>query len=105
MPSEAELKEITVFSQDIPFADNGINAPTIFVDDIRGAGAVSGIVRLNLIENRFDPVSNTLTAKVVAVLAVPLEMVQGWGPFFVKHFPRPENIDSPQSISAQQVDG
>ncbi|MGN6848104.1 MAG: hypothetical protein ACTHJK_01295 [Sphingomicrobium sp.] len=76
-----------VNAAEVPFASSGIEAPTYFVDDIRGAGVINGVVRLNLVENRVEAGTNKFSSKIVAVLAVPLEMLRNWGPFLTRHFP------------------
>ena len=81
-----ELQAVLVRPEEAPWATEGTEALTIFADDIRGASVLGGIARLNLVEHRVNPVTNELTTKVVAVLAVPVETAVNWGPFFTKHF-------------------
>ena len=71
-----ELQAVLVRPEEAPWATEGTEALTIFADDIRGASVLGGIARLNLVEHRVNPVTNELTTKVVAVLAVPVECQQ-----------------------------
>ena len=83
---DEHMEGVVVRPEDAPWATDGVEVPTIFVDDIKGASVLTGIARLNLVEHRLNPVTNELSTKIVAVLAVPLEAVVSWGPFFTKHF-------------------
>jgi hypothetical protein len=42
---------------------------------------------MNLVENRIDPTTEQIQSKIVAIVAVPYNMLQNWGPFLTKHFP------------------
>jgi len=83
---EDQMEGLVVRPEDAPWATDGFEAPTIFVDDIRGASVFGNVARLNLVEHRVNPITNELSTKIVAVLAVPLETAVNWGPFFTKHF-------------------
>ncbi|WP_155264800.1 hypothetical protein [Sphingomonas segetis] len=83
---DEELEGMVVRPEEAPWATDGVEVPTIYADDIRGASVLAGVARLNLVEHRLNPVTNELTTRIVAVLAVPLETVVNWGPFFTKHF-------------------
>lgn len=86
MGKAPDKEYVEIEAAKVPFASNGMEAPTILVDDIRGAGVLGGVARMNLVENRVDPITSQVAHRVVAVLAVPLESVVNWGPFLTKHF-------------------
>jgi len=73
-----------VKAKDIPFANDGIDSQTIYVDVIRGAVIVGDVAKINLVEHRADVISGSLKAVIVATIVVPKSQLKNWGDFFHK---------------------
>ncbi len=77
-------------AKDIPFATDGLSAPPIYVDVIRGALVIGDIAKVNLIEHRVDAHSGEPRAVHVATLILPSSQLAAWGSFFTKLAEGPE---------------
>jgi hypothetical protein len=86
MANQIETKVIGMEASAVPFSSDGMDVPTLFVDDIRGVSVLGNVARLNLVEARVDPITSELKHRLVAVLAVPVDYVVNWGPFLARHF-------------------
>jgi hypothetical protein len=69
---------------EIPFATNGLSAPVIYADYIRGTMIASGVAKLNLVDNRVDALSNEVKSVHVGTIVVPIAQVKAWGVFLTK---------------------
>lgn len=78
---------IEMKAQDIPFATDGLSAPTIFAEDFRGLMVTNGVAKLNLVENRVNTLTGDVVAVHVATLIIPANMANNWGKFLVRNFP------------------
>ena len=94
---------MTLKADEVPFATNGIEVPTIFADVIRGVTILGGVARLNLVEYKADVSDDTFKAKHVATIALPAEQVRAWGEFFTKLWG--EITDLPEEADVQPKDG
>jgi hypothetical protein len=63
---------------DIPFATSGIEAPTFFVDYIRGTLISSGVVKLNFVENKLDAMEKDVKSTHVVTLVTPIDQIRAW---------------------------
>ena len=79
-----DAKSLNLKAEEIPFATNGLNSPTIYVDVIRGAAVMGEVSKLSLIEHRIDAVEDALKAIHVGTLVVPTSQLRSWGVFFTK---------------------
>jgi len=77
----AESKTFTLNPDDIPFATNGIDQPTFYVDSIRGSIVTPDVVKLNMIDIRVEPVSAGVIAKHVCTIIVPRVQIRAWAKF------------------------
>jgi hypothetical protein len=95
-----EIETVEMKAAEIPFGIDPLSAPTIYAEDIRGVSIIAGVAKLNIVENRVDPLTKKVSSRVVAVLAVPLEMIQNWGPYLSRHFPKEESPPKPSASDA-----
>lgn len=65
----------------IPFATNGLQAPTFFVDAIRGTMKTKDVCKLNLVEYRVDALTDSLVAIHVCSLVLPTSQLGAWAEF------------------------
>jgi hypothetical protein len=79
-----EMISIAAKSSEIPFATTSLDAPSFFVEDIRGAMISEGMAKLNLIEYRMNAITQELRAVHVATVILPAHKVGSWGRFLVK---------------------
>lgn len=85
---------------EIPFATDGLKAPTFYVEDIRGAMSSDGVVKLNLVDYRVNVVTDELVAIHVATLVLPANKLGGWS----RYLHRLTTIDAEQSKSPEEPD-
>lgn len=69
---------------DVPWATDGIDAPTYFVENIRGAMVSRGFIKLNMIEHRFDAVEQTVKAVHVVTIVTPIDQTRAWAKYLTE---------------------
>ena len=84
LPDAFPVGEFTLKADEIPWATNGLNAPTIFCDIIRGSAVMGGVTKISLVENRVDVMEEAVRAIHVATIIVPTPQLRGWGSYFTK---------------------
>lgn len=85
---------IELLANEIPFATDGLSAPVIYAEDIRGLMVVNGVVKLNLVENRVNVLTNEVVSIHVATLVVPANQARNWGRFLVDNLTDMQGVES-----------
>lgn len=76
-----ETKTLESKPDDIPFATSGLEAPTYYVDYIRGTMISGGLIKLNLVENRLDALESGIKSVHVVTLITPLPQIRAWADY------------------------
>jgi hypothetical protein len=84
-PGKSESLSFEVKGSEVPFASNGLDAPTIYAEDIKGLAVINGMVKMNLVEARMNVETSQATHRHIATLVVPLAFAKNWGPFLTTH--------------------
>lgn len=66
---------------EIEFATTGLEAPTYFVEHIRGALVSGGFVKLNMIEHRLDAIDQSIKSVHVVTVIIPFEQTRPWAQY------------------------
>lgn len=92
----------------IPWSSDGMSAPSIYVDSIRGASVVNGIAKISLVEARVDATTDELKHIHVGVIIVPVAQLRPWADFFTRmatDFENAEIEEKGQKIEVEKQDG
>ena len=91
---------------DVPWATDGIDTPTYFVENIRGAMISRGFMKLNMIEHRLDAIEGTIKAVHVVTVVTPLDQTRAWAKYLTEiadqnGVPTEEQVLAAKAASAQ----
>lgn len=90
-------ESINVNWETIPFGTDGLTAPAIYLDAVKGAAVGPEVTKLNLVEYRMNALGEEVVAVHVATLVMPTSQVPAWAEFFtrlVKDLPGKSEGDS-----------
>ncbi|MGF7169315.1 hypothetical protein FHS91_000974 [Sphingobium xanthum] len=79
MTEREEAKHFALETEKITIRNADTNLPVIFADVIRGAIVSQNVLKINLAQLVFDPVSAEPTHQLVASIALPLTQAAQWG--------------------------
>lgn len=96
-------QSIEMKAADVPLRTNSLDAPTIYAEDIRGLLVVNGVVKLNLVENRVDAITEEIVAIHVATLVVPANLAANWGKFLTENLAGWQTAVSAAADDAEQA--
>lgn len=68
---------------DIPWATNGLSAPVLYADTIRGAMVSADIAKFNLVQNLVNTQTNELVSVHVATVVLPTSQMEAWGQWLI----------------------
>jgi len=78
------IKESTFLktkADDIEFGTSGLEAPTFYVDYIRGTLATAGVVKLNFVDNRLDALNGNVKTVHVVTIVTPITQIRAWAQY------------------------
>jgi hypothetical protein len=71
-------------TDNIPFATDGLSAPTIYLDAIKGGAVSIETAKMNLIEFKQHAITGETVAVHAATLVMPTSQLAAWGKFFTE---------------------
>ena len=83
-PADDLGQAISLNPADIPFANDGLNAPTLYVDVIRGASVMGEVSKLSMVEHRMNSLTNGPMAFHVANVVIPTSQIRAWADYLTK---------------------
>lgn len=87
-------------ADEIPFATDGLSAPTYYADTIRGTLHAWGVTKLNLVEHRLDASAGEVKAVHVATIILPSHQVKNWAEYLTRNAPTAEEGGSAEPENA-----
>ena len=82
-PDVNVARELLSMSE-IPNSGDGLDAPTIYADMVRGAFVSGGIAKFNLFQVRMDLANQELKAVPTATITLPSDQLRAWGDFLIR---------------------
>lgn len=100
-----DTESVELEASKIPFATDGLSQPSVYADYIRGAMLSSGVVKLNLVDNRVNALTNEVETIHVMTVITPVAQLRAWGKFLLdladKHDPQlPVDAPAPDQPDA-----
>lgn len=83
--AESKISTVThtLRQDDIPLATNGLTAPIIYADSIRGAMLSPEVAKFNLVQNLVDAQTNEIMSVHVATIVLPASQMEAWGKWLI----------------------